>query len=75
MTQQATVEEWTISVNAKTRRVKCKLCGHECSGGINRMKNHLLQIPGDVKDYNRNNEENFCKQAEEESGQSKKAEN
>ncbi|KAI3923088.1 hypothetical protein MKW92_045018, partial [Papaver armeniacum] len=43
--------EWAISINAKTRRVKCKLCGHECSGWINRFKNHLLQIPGDVKAY------------------------
>ncbi|KAI3907400.1 hypothetical protein MKW92_038429 [Papaver armeniacum] len=43
--------EWEISVNVKARRAKYKLCGHECSDGINRFKKHLLNIPGDVKAF------------------------
>ncbi|XBI55818.1 hypothetical protein VPH35_037546 [Triticum aestivum] len=29
-------------------RVKCKLCGKEMFGGINRMKQHIAQIRGQV---------------------------
>ncbi|KAI3848014.1 hypothetical protein MKX03_001126 [Papaver bracteatum] len=41
--------EWAISANPAIRRVKCKLCGHEMSGGIYRFKDHLLRIPGEVR--------------------------
>ena len=30
------------------QRVKCKLCGKEMSGGVNRMKQHIAQIRGSV---------------------------
>ncbi|XP_026436025.1 uncharacterized protein LOC113333871 [Papaver somniferum] len=35
--------------NRKLRRIKCKWCSHIMSGGINRFKNHILQIKGKVK--------------------------
>ncbi|KAI3891240.1 hypothetical protein MKW98_007545 [Papaver atlanticum] len=41
--------EWVEYDDRKLRRVKCKLCGHIMSGGINRLKNHILQIKGEVK--------------------------
>ena len=30
------------------QRVKCKLCGKEMSGGVNRMKQHIAGIKGTV---------------------------
>lgn len=30
------------------QRVKCKLCGKQMSGGVNRMKQHIVQIRGSV---------------------------
>ncbi|KAI3936528.1 hypothetical protein MKW92_005017 [Papaver armeniacum] len=41
--------EWAEYDDRKLRRVKCKLCGHIMSGGINRFKNHILQIKGEVR--------------------------
>ncbi|KAI3953394.1 hypothetical protein MKW92_029084 [Papaver armeniacum] len=58
MTNQATKKakvccdiawEWAEYDNSKLRHVKYKLCGHAISGGINRFKNHILQIKGEVK--------------------------
>ncbi|XBI71900.1 hypothetical protein VPH35_065989 [Triticum aestivum] len=34
------------------QRVKCKLCGKEMGGGINRMKQHIGQVKGSVTSCN-----------------------
>ncbi|KAI3847875.1 hypothetical protein MKX03_009230 [Papaver bracteatum] len=41
--------EWAEYDDRKLRRVKCKLCGHIMSGGINRFNNYILQIKGEVR--------------------------
>lgn len=41
--------EWAEVRNpARSQRVTCKLCDKTVSGGINRLKKHLLHIKGDV---------------------------
>ncbi|KAI3916908.1 hypothetical protein MKW98_014369 [Papaver atlanticum] len=41
--------EWAKYANRQTSHVICKLCSHVMSGGINRFKDHILQIKGQVK--------------------------
>ncbi|KAI3978546.1 hypothetical protein MKX01_015721 [Papaver californicum] len=43
------VWEWAEYVDYKLRRVKCKLCSHVMSSGINRFKDHIIQKKGQVK--------------------------
>ncbi|KAG6498834.1 hypothetical protein ZIOFF_038583 [Zingiber officinale] len=49
--------EHGIALDEKKKKVKCNYCGKIVSGGINRFKQHLAKIPGEVA---------YCKMAPEE---------
>ncbi|XP_074559699.1 uncharacterized protein LOC141815646 [Curcuma longa] len=49
--------EHGIALDEKKKKVKCNYCGKIVSGGINRFKQHLARIPGEVA---------YCKMAPEE---------
>lgn len=56
-------------------KIKCKLCGHKCSGGVYRIKQHVAGIKGNVKACSVANEDDRkkCKAALDE-GKNKKRE-
>jgi RNase P subunit RPR2 len=41
--------QYAISIDEKTRRVMCKLCKHEYSGSVYRIKHHLAGTNRNVK--------------------------
>ena len=56
------------------QRVKCKLCGKEMGGGVNRMKQHIGQVKGRVTSCNvaTPDQQKRCKDAYEEPQKKKK---
>lgn len=67
--------EFAELINANNlRQVKCKLCGKELNGGINRLKYHIAGITGNVKACPRSTplDKEKCKRALEELKKTKK---
>ncbi|KAJ0035527.1 hypothetical protein Pint_24187 [Pistacia integerrima] len=56
--------EHGVAQDEKKKKVKCNYCGKVVSGGVNRFKQHLARIPGEVAPCNNAPEEVYLKMKE-----------